>query len=60
MAFVFEVNGVVAAETGVAETAVVAVEASVHSLEAEIGQRIGADIFAARLDRMERGKKRRQ
>ena len=41
--FVFEMNGVVAAETGVAETLLVSVEIFIHAVIAEIGETVGFD-----------------
>ena len=43
MAFVFKVDGIIAAEASVAEPATLAVEVSVHPFATEIGESVGLD-----------------
>jgi hypothetical protein len=43
MAFVFKVDGIIAAEASVAKPSALAVEISVHPFSTEIGESVGLD-----------------
>ena len=51
MAFVFKVDGIIAAEASIAKTATLAVEISVHPFSTEIGESIGLDETSDFFDR---------
>ena len=50
VAFVFKVDGIIAAEASIAKTPTLAVEISVHPFSTEIGESIGLDEAADLFD----------
>ena len=50
MAFVFKVDGIIAAEASIAKTPALAVEISVHPFSTEIGESVGLDEAADLFD----------